>query len=100
MVRTWLGECCRIIEAEVVSNRRDKFHQTTCKLFAGAQYHKMVMLINYDTVESQPRTSPMDHAITARDTYYPFVPSQSWDIDYQCQSAEINFKNMAILVLV
>ena len=40
------------------------------------------------------------HAITARDTCYPFVPSQSWDIDYQCQSAEIKFKNMAILVHV
>ena len=28
MVRTWLRECCRQTEAEVVSNSSDKFHKT------------------------------------------------------------------------
>ena len=29
MVGTWLGECCRQVEAEEVSNSRNKIHQTT-----------------------------------------------------------------------
>ena len=36
--RKWLRKCCGQIEAEVVSNIRDKFHQTTSKPFAGARY--------------------------------------------------------------
>ena len=28
MVGTWLGECCRQVEAEEVSNSRNKIHQT------------------------------------------------------------------------
>ena len=42
MVRTWLRECCRQIEAEVVSNSREKFHQTTCKAFVGARYNDKI----------------------------------------------------------
>ena len=30
---TWLGECCRLFEAEEVSNSRNKIHQTTYKDF-------------------------------------------------------------------
>ena len=29
MVGTWFGECCRQVEAEEVSNSRNKIHQTT-----------------------------------------------------------------------
>ena len=38
MLRTWLRDYCRQIEAEVVSSSRGKFHQTTCKPFVGSQY--------------------------------------------------------------
>ena len=34
----WERKCCGQIEVEVVSNIRDKFHQTTSKPFAGARY--------------------------------------------------------------
>ena len=37
MAHTWLQECCRQVEAEVVSNSRDLFPQTTCEPFAGVQ---------------------------------------------------------------
>ena len=29
MIGTWLGECCRQVEAEDVSNSGNKIHQTT-----------------------------------------------------------------------
>ena len=35
---TWLRECCRQVEAEVVSNSRNQFHQTTYKYYFRAQY--------------------------------------------------------------
>ena len=38
MVGTWLGECCRQVETEEVSNSRNKIHQTTYKDFFRALY--------------------------------------------------------------
>ena len=39
MDHTWLQECCRQIEAEVVSNsRNNKLHQAKCEPFAGVRY--------------------------------------------------------------
>ena len=35
---TWLEECCRQVEAEEVSNNRNKIHQTTYKDFFRALY--------------------------------------------------------------
>ena len=35
---TWLQECCRLVEAEVVSNSRMQPHQTTYKYYFRAQY--------------------------------------------------------------
>ena len=35
---TWLRECCRQVEAEVVSNSRNQLHQTTYKYYFRAQY--------------------------------------------------------------
>ena len=32
---TWFGKCCRQVEAEEVSNSRNKIHQTTYKEFFG-----------------------------------------------------------------
>ena len=34
----WLRECCRQVEAEVISNQRDKLHQTTYKEIFSALY--------------------------------------------------------------
>ena len=41
MVGTWLGECIRQVEAEEVSNSRNKIHQTTYKDFFRAVYLNM-----------------------------------------------------------
>ena len=38
---TWLRECCRQVEAEVVSNSKNQLHQTTYKYFFRAQYFYM-----------------------------------------------------------
>ena len=35
MVCSWFWECCRQVEAGVVSNSSNKFHQTTCKPLKG-----------------------------------------------------------------
>ena len=35
---TWLRECCRQTEGEVVSNSRNQLHQTTYKYYFRAQY--------------------------------------------------------------
>ena len=35
---TWLRECCRQVEAEVISNSRNKLHQTTYKEIFSALY--------------------------------------------------------------
>ena len=34
----WLRECCKQVEAEVISNSRNKLHQTTYKDFFSALY--------------------------------------------------------------
>ena len=34
----WLRECCRQVEAKVVSNSRNQLHQTTHKYYFRAQY--------------------------------------------------------------
>ena len=38
MVGTWLGECCRQVEAEELSNSRNKIHQTTYQPLFPALY--------------------------------------------------------------
>ena len=43
-LRTWLRECSRQVEAEVVSNSRSKLHQTTYKDFFSALYSFTKML--------------------------------------------------------
>ena len=41
----WLRECCRQVEAEVVSNSRNKLCQTTCKYYFQAQYVPFIILL-------------------------------------------------------
>ena len=41
-LRTWLRECCRQVEAEVVSNSRSKLHQTTYKEIFSALYMRKI----------------------------------------------------------
>ena len=40
---TWLEECCRQVEAEEVSNNRNKIHQTTYKDFFRALYSRIAL---------------------------------------------------------
>ena len=42
---TWLRECCRQVEAEVISNSRNKLHQTTYKEIFFALYDKFPPLL-------------------------------------------------------
>ena len=43
MVGTWLGECCRQVEAEEVSNSRNKIHQTTYQPLFPPLYVEMTL---------------------------------------------------------
>ena len=38
LLRTWLRECCRQVQTEVISNSRSKLHQTTYKQTFSALY--------------------------------------------------------------
>ena len=42
---TWLRECCRQVEAELISNSRNKLHQTTYKDFFSALYRGLIKRI-------------------------------------------------------
>ena len=44
---TWLGECCRQVEAEVVSNSRKKTHQTWRPLFSPPLYTNRLYCFTY-----------------------------------------------------
>ena len=51
-LRTWLRECSRQVEAEVVSNSRNKLHQTTYEDFLSALYVSNRCALPVDVVQS------------------------------------------------
>ena len=52
---TWLRECCRQVEAEVVRNSRNQLHQTKYKYYFRAQYMNMIHFGLPSVLKSSPQ---------------------------------------------